>query len=95
MIKFIGLEKFKGMLKKYNLKVIVMIFTDGPVVPGLSIPVFGGPYEGFTAPSDGGESNKEKLIETHLKVFKEQVTAAQGKILQIFYDSQIMSHFQS
>jgi len=77
MIKFIGLEKFKEMLKKYNLKVIVMIFTDGPVVPGSSIPVFGGPYEGFTAPSDAGESNKQKLIETHLKVFKEQVTAAQ------------------
>ena len=83
MIKFIGLEKFKGMLKKYNLKVIVMIFTDGPVVPGSPIPVFGGPYDGFTAPSDGGESNKEKLIETHLKVFKEQVTAAQGKNLYI------------
>ena len=56
-----------------------MIFTDGPVVPGSPIPVFGGPFEGFTAPSDGGESDKEKLIETHLKVFKEQVTAAQGK----------------
>ena len=49
-----------------------MIFTDGPVVPGWEVPgiVFGGPYEGFTAPSEPGEANKELIVETHLKVFK-------------------------
>merc|ERR1719209_1725399 len=77
MIKYVGVEKFKAMLTKFNLKVIVMIFTDGPVVPGSNIPVFGGPYEGFTAPSDGGETDKNKLVENHLRVFKEQVVAAQ------------------
>ena len=46
-----------------------MIFTDGPVVPGSGI-VFGGPYEGFTAPSKPGETDKELLIKTHLAVFK-------------------------
>ena len=50
-------------------KVIVMIFTDGPVVPGSGGP-FGGPYEGFTEPSLPGEPNKKLLVETHLKVFK-------------------------
>ena len=64
------------MMAKYNLKVIVMIFTDGPVVPGSGGP-FGGPYPGFSAPSENGESDKGKLVATHLRVFKEQVVAAQ------------------
>merc|ERR1712210_317013 len=38
---------------------------------------FGGPYPGFTKPSQPGESDKKALVETHLKVFKEQVEAAQ------------------
>ena len=46
-----------------------MIFTDGPVVPGYGI-VFGGPYKGFTAPSNPGETDKRLLVETHLNVFK-------------------------
>ena len=29
---------------------------------------FGGPYPGFTAPSQPGESDKKALVETHLKV---------------------------
>ena len=75
-ILFLGKEKFKSLLAKYNLKVITMIFTDGPVAPGEGI-VFGGPFPGFTAPSQPGECDQEKLVETHLKVFKEQVEAAQ------------------
>ena len=69
LILYIGKENFKNLLKKYNLKCIIMIFTDGPVVPGSGI-VFGGPYEGFTAPSKPGETDKELLIKTHLAVFK-------------------------
>lgn len=69
LILYIGKENFKNLLTKYNLKCIIMIFTDGPVVPGSGI-VFGGPYEGFTAPSKPGETDKELLIKTHLAVFK-------------------------
>ena len=69
MILHIGKENFKNLLKKYNLRVIIMIFTDGPVVPGSGI-VFGGPYEGFTAPSNPGETDKDLLVKTHLAVFK-------------------------
>jgi len=76
MILYIGKDNFKNLLKKYNLRVIIMIFTDGPVVPGSGI-VFGGPYEGFTAPSNPGETDKDLLVKTHLAVFKEQVEAAQ------------------
>ena len=71
LILFIGKDKFKEMMKKYNLRVIIMIFTDGPVVPGSGqFQVFGGPYEGFTAPSPPGETDKESLVKTHLAVFK-------------------------
>merc|ERR1719244_855427 len=71
-----GLQRFKTELKKNNLKVIIQIFSDGPVVPGAA-GVFGGPFPGFTAPSAPGESNKENLVDTHFKVFQEQVEAAQ------------------
>ena len=53
-----------------------MVFTDGPVAPGADL-VFGGPYPGFTAPSSPGETDKDHLVATHLKVFQEQVEAAQ------------------
>lgn len=72
-----GADKFKSLLAKCNLKVIIMVMTDGPVAPGAGL-VFGGPYPGFTAPTGPGESDKNKLVETHLKVFQEQVEAAQG-----------------
>jgi len=71
-----GKERFKELLKKTGLKVILMVFTEGPVAPGEGM-AFGGPYPGFTAPSQPGESDKKALVETHLKVFKEQVEAAQ------------------
>ncbi len=35
--------------------------------------MFGGPYPGFTATSAPGETDKELLVATHLKVFQEQV----------------------
>ena len=71
-----GKDKFKDILKKTDLKVIIMVMTDGPVAPGAGI-VFGGPYPGFTAPSDPGETDKDKIVSTHVQVFKEQVEAAQ------------------
>ena len=68
--------RFKSLVAKYSLRVITMVFTDGPVAPGEGL-VFGGPYPGFTTPSQPGETDKATLVETHLKVFQEQVVAAQ------------------
>ena len=51
--------------------------TDGPVAPGDSLPLFGGPYPGFTKSADAGETDKDKLVRLHLDSFKEQVEAAQ------------------
>lgn len=75
-VLYLGKDRFKRLLQKHNLKVIIMVFTDGVVAPGEGI-VFGGPYPGFTATSAPGETDKEKLVATHLQVFKEQVEAAQ------------------
>ena len=49
-----------------------MVFTDGPVAPGEGL-VFGGPYPGFSRPSQPGETDKKILVENHIRVFKEQV----------------------
>ena len=54
-----------------------MVMTDGPVAPGDSLPLFGGPYPGFTKSADAGETDKDKLVRLHLDSFKEQVEAAQ------------------
>jgi len=75
-ILHLGKDRFKSLLAQHKLRVITMVFTDGPVAPGEGI-VFGGPYPGFTAPSQPGESDKAALVENHLKVFQEQVVAAQ------------------
>ena len=43
-----GPQKFKALIKKHNMQVIVMVFTDGPVAPGFPPGiVFGGPYPGY------------------------------------------------
>ena len=39
---------------------------------------FGGPYPGFTAPSQPGESDKKALVETHLKVTQKNIWNALG-----------------
>ena len=89
-----GKEKFKKVLKDCNLKVIVMVFTDGkylelffkrynilqiilkgPVAPGGSEVVFGGPYPGFTTPINPGATDKQKIMQTHIQVFKVQSKA--------------------
>ena len=64
--------RFKSLLSQHHLKVIVMVFTDGPVAPGDGL-VFGGPYQGFSPPSQPGETDKNLLVENHIRVFKEQV----------------------
>ena len=54
-----------------------MVMTDGPVAPGDSLPLFGGPYPGYTESANAGETDKDKLVKLHLASFKEQVEAAQ------------------
>lgn len=76
LILHIGKDKFKGLLSQYKLKCNIMVFTDNVVVPGAGV-LWGGPYEGFTPPSQPGESDRESLVRTHLQVFKEQVEGAQ------------------
>lgn len=76
MILHIGKARFSSLLKQHGLKCTIMVFTDGGAVPGTG-PFWGGPYEGFTAPSAPGESDRDLLVRTHLAVFKEQVEAAQ------------------
>ena len=71
-----GKDKFKAMTSQYNMKVIIMVMTDGPVAPGAGL-VFGGPYPGFTSPNRPGETDKRKIVANHVQVFKEQVEAAQ------------------
>ena len=78
LLVFLAAPRFKEVLAKNNLKVILMVFTEGAVAPGevrpLSSPplrqglAFGGPYPGFTTPSQPGESDKERLVATHLQV---------------------------
>lgn len=71
-----GKDKFKRLMKDCNMKVIVMAMTDGPVAPGAD-GAFGGPYEGFSKPSNPGDSDKNEIVATHIKVFQEQIEAAQ------------------
>merc|ERR1719401_502172 len=77
LILHVGKEKVKSLLKQHGLKCIILIFTDGDVVPGAGPEVLGGPYPGFTAPTRPGETDKDKLVRTHLQIFKESVEAAQ------------------
>jgi len=73
---YIGQQKLKELLVTNGLKVNFVIFTDNVVVPGAGL-LWGGPYEGYTTPSEPGETDKDLLVKTHLAVFKEQVVGAQ------------------
>jgi hypothetical protein len=50
----IGTDKIKQLLSERDMKLTAMVFTDNVVVPGAGI-LWGGPYEGFTAPTTGKE----------------------------------------
>merc|ERR1711871_1358494 len=67
---------FKQRCKDNGLDIAFIVFTDGPVAPGCHSGLFGGPYPGYTKPSDGGETNKDKIVATHLTVFQEQLEGA-------------------
>lgn len=49
---------------------IVHNILKGPVAPGGSEVVFGGPYPGFTTPINPGATDKQKIMQTHIQVFK-------------------------
>ena len=63
-----------------------MVMTDGPVAPGDSSSLFGGPYVGFTEAAHPGQTDKANIVARHLQSFKEQVTAAQ-EFLPTFINS--------
>jgi sugar phosphate isomerase/epimerase len=71
-----GKDNFKNTLKKYGLKCTIMVFTDGVVCPGAGV-LWGGPYPGYTAPTEPGATDKDAIIKQHIAVFKEQVEGAQ------------------
>lgn len=85
---FVGLEKVKSLLEKHNMRLTVLVFSDNVCCSG---PDWGGPYEGFTAPTTDAElkealvdvpvgdevtPSQVKVVDTHVKVFKEQVEGA-------------------
>ena len=39
--------------------------------------VWGGPYDGFTEPAQPGDQNAKRVVDKHVRVFKEQVELAQ------------------
>lgn len=72
---------WKQLLADHGLKTAVVLFTDGPVAPGGSIPGATGNWildavPGFSQPCPPGANDKNVIVERHLKVWKEQVDAA-------------------
>eukprot|EP00949_MAST-11_sp_MAST-11-sp1_P005211 g5211.t1 len=74
---YFGIQNVRSILDGAGMKCTIMVFTDGVTCPGAP-GLWNGPFEGFTAPTTSGEKSKEKLVKTHLAVFKEQVEAAQA-----------------
>ena len=69
-ILFYGKDKFKKLLSRTGLRVIVMAMTDGPVAPGCGT-LWGGPYPGFSAPPFPGKSDISRFsIPKKLNVLK-------------------------
>ncbi|CAD7924887.1 unnamed protein product [Amoebophrya sp. A120] len=83
LLLFHGVERMTKLLVENNMKCNVMIFTDNVVCPGAGI-LWGGPYEGYTAPPtepkggvldmDGREG--DAFADMHFDVWKEQVNKA-------------------
>lgn len=65
------------MMADNGLKMSFVIFSDGPAAPGHEIPLWGGPYDGFTEPAQPGDQNAKRVVDKHVRVFKEQVELAQ------------------
>lgn len=74
----IGPEQFKDLLDAHDLKVGFVIFSDGPVAPnglGGGQNIFGNVGDGFSTPAMPGDTNKERVVQQHIDVWKEQVDA--------------------
>ena len=73
----LGSEKMKELLDANNMKVGFIIFSDGPVAPGDENCIFGGPLPGFSTTAVPGDTNKDRVVQKHIDVWKEQVDAIQ------------------
>jgi len=72
---------WKELMEANDLRSAFVLFTDGPVAPGGCVPGaeghwIGDTIPGFSEPTPQGESDKAKIVQQHLTVFKEQVDAA-------------------
>eukprot|EP00938_MAST-03A_sp_MAST-3A-sp1_P000127 g127.t1 len=74
----IGPDKCRGLLDKSGLKVGFIVFSDGPVAPGGDADgfmIFGDPVSGFSRAARPGDADKERVVQKHIDVWKEQVDA--------------------
>ena len=74
-------EDWKHLMNQHGLRSAFVLFTDGPVAPGGSVPGMSGHWlgdkiPGFSEPTPAGASDKVQIVEQHLTVWKEQVDAA-------------------
>eukprot|EP00939_MAST-03C_sp_MAST-3C-sp1_P001035 g1035.t1 len=69
----IGPDRLRQMLDENDLKVGFIIFSDGPVAPGDENMIFGGPIAGYKKTAVPGDTNKSRVVQAHMDVFKEQV----------------------
>lgn len=74
----IGPQRFKDLLDEHDLKVGFTIFSDGPVAPGDEHCIFSkrGALPGFSPTASPGDQNKDRVVQQHIDVWKEQVDAA-------------------
>ena len=70
----IGPQRFKDLLDEHDLKVGFIIFSDGPVAPGADDCIFG-QTPGFSKSAEPGDTNKERVVQSHINVWREQVDA--------------------
>ena len=74
----IGPDKFRDLLDKSGLKVGFIVFSDGPVAPGGDADgfmIFGEPVSGFSRAARPGDTDKDRVVQKHIDVWKEQVDA--------------------
>ena len=74
---------WKQRMADNGLETAFVLFTDGPVAPGDSVPGMAGHWlgdviPGFTRPTQPGASDKLRIADEHFTVWREQGDAAQA-----------------
>lgn len=88
----LNIPNFNELLRQNELDLGIIVFSDGPVAPGGSVPGLDGHWigdrlPGFTEPVSSSASPSE-IVQSHQIVFKEQVDAA----MSAFDPAYINSH---